>query len=237
MRLSELRQLMRELSEMGFVKSERTGSTGIGHTLEEWLGVSENNLPIPDLSGRVEIKATRTTTNNLITLFTFNKSVWQLTQSEVIERWGYFDEGRQRYALYSMVSATEVNPQGLRIILPDGSDTLSVIDAESEEVLATWDIYSVVGKFMSKFERLLFVRAEPRMVGGVEEFHYLAARLLTEPNSLMFRKSFLAGKGFIDIRMHLRPNGSVRNHGTGFRIREQDLPSFFGLVEDLLPDA
>jgi hypothetical protein len=27
----------------------------------------------------------------------------------------------------------------------------------------------------------------------------------------------------IDIRMHLKPSGGVRNHGTGFRISEKNL--------------
>ncbi len=117
MHLSELRQLLQDLNEVGFVQSERKGATGIGYTLEEWLGVSENNLPIPDIGGRVEIKATRNTANNLITLFTFNRAVWRQPQAEIIRRWGYTDS-KGRLALYSTVSATAPNTQGLQVSLP-----------------------------------------------------------------------------------------------------------------------
>ena len=234
MRLPELHQLLQELNEVGFVQSERKGPTGIGHTLEEWLGVSENNLPIPDIGGRVEIKATRSTTNNLITLFTFNKSAWKQPQADIINRWGYFDEGRDRHALYSTVSASEANSQGLQVILPEGADTISVMDAATEEVLASWDLFHIVGKFMTKFERLLLVHADSRKAEGTEEFHYNAASLLTEPSAQTFRRSFLSGKALNDIRMHLRSTGSVRNHGTGFRVHEHDLPSLFGKIDSLL---
>ncbi len=143
MRLPELRQLLRELNEVGFVKSERVGPTGIGYTLEEWLGVSENNLSIPDIGGRVEIKATRSAANNLITLFTFNKSVWQHHQADIIKRWGYIDEKRNRPALYSTVFALEANPQGLQIHVPNDTETVSVVDAKSGEVLASWDLFHI----------------------------------------------------------------------------------------------
>lgn len=234
MRLPELRQKLRELNKTGFVESERKGPTGIGYTLEKRLGVSENNLPIPDIGGRTEIKATRNAANNLITLFTFNRSVWKQPQADIIHRWGYLDDKRGRPALYSTASASEPNPQGLQVILPTEADTLSLVHVETDEVLASWDLFHIVGKFVTKFERLLLVHAKSRKTRRMEEFHFNAAHLLTEPSAQTFRNSFLSGKAFIDIRMHLRQNGSVRNHGTGFRVHEHDLPSLFGRIDNLL---
>ena len=231
MRLPELKKRLKELSDLGFIPSERKGPTGIGHTLESRLGVSENNLPIPDIGGRVEIKATRSTQNNLITLFTFNKAAWQIPQADAIRRWGRRDD-KGRMGFYNTVSATAPNSQGLQITLE--ADTVLIVHVDTKEVLATWDLYEIVGKFMNKFERLLLVHADSRKVRRVEEFYYHKALLLTEPSSKTFRKGFLSNKALIDIRMHLRPNGSVRNHGTGFRVREQDLPDLFGKSQNLL---
>ena len=235
MRLPELRKLLRELSELGFVQSERKGPTGIGHTLEEWLGVSENNLPIPDIGGRVEIKATRSTTNNLITLFTFNKAAWKHPQAEIIERWGYTDP-KGRPALYSTVSAAAPNAQGLQVVVPPEADSVSVIHAPSGDELASWDLFHMVGKFMAKFERLLLVHANTRQGDAAEEFHFNGASFLSDPSAQTFRKGFDAGNVFIDIRMHLRPGRSVRNHGTAFRVHEHDLPSLFGNTINLLQE-
>ena len=216
------------------MQSGRKGPTGIGRTLEEWLGVSENNLPIPDIGGRVEIKATRSTTNNLITLFTFNKSAWKQPQADIINRWGYFDEGRDRHALYSTVSASKANSQGLQVILPEGADTISVMDAATEEVLASWDLFHIVGKFMTSSSGCFWFMRTPARQKARKNSTTTRASLLTEPSAQTFRRSFLSGKAFIDIRMHLRSTGSVRNHGTGFRVHEHDLPSLFGKIDSLL---
>lgn len=233
MRLPELRQLLQELNELGFVESERMGPTGIGHTLEKWLGVSENNLPIPDIGGRVEIKATRSAVKNPITLFTFNRAVWKHSQADIIRRWGYINK-QGLPALNNIVSATAPNRRGLQVAVPAEADSVSVIHAESGEVLASWDLLHIVGRFMTKFERLLLVHAESRRTAQAEEFHFNKAHLLTEPSAKTFRNCFLSGKARIDIRMHLRPNGSVRNHGTAFRVHEHDLPSLFGRINNLL---
>ena len=227
MRLFELKKALRELKDLGYVKSERKGPTGIGYTLEECLGIPENNLPIPDVGGRVEIKATRKNSNNLITLFTFDRSVWNLPQAEIIRRWGYVDT-KGRNALYSTVSSVEPNAQGLQIQLGENSEMLHVVHVEEGIKLGSWDLFHVVGRFVTKLERLLLVYADARIALDGEEFHYNEAYMLEESNAKGFRDAFLAGSAYIDIRMYLRNNGSVRNHGTAFRIREAELPSLFG---------
>lgn len=233
MRLSELKTRLTELKEEGFIPSERRGPTGVGYTLERRLGLTENNLPIPDIGGRVEVKATRSTTNNLITLFTFNRGVWHAKQKEVIDQYGYIDDDG-RPSLYTTVSAIEPNAQGFQLTVSKDATSLSLTHVSSQSVLATWDLFYIVGKFVTKFERMLFVQTEPRKQNSIEEFHYKRAELLSEPSSLTFRNGFANGAITIDVRMHLRPNGSTRNHGTAFRIREHDLPSLFGKIIQLV---
>ena len=233
MRLGDIRARLQELKEEGFIPSLRSGPTGIGHTLETLLGLDENNLPIPDIGGRVEVKATRNNSNNLITLFTFNRAVWQYPSKEIIARWGYVDDnGRQ--SLYTTVSALEGNALGFQLSVSDDTDNVHITHVPSGTALGMWDMYHIVGKFVTKFERMLFVHADSRRIGNNEEFHFNEADILSEPSARTFRDSFAAGKVTIDIRMHLKPNGTARNHGTGFRIREHDLPSLFGRIDHLV---
>ena len=49
-----------------------------------------------------------------------------------------------------------------------------------------------------------------------------------------FIGAFKDSKIGIDIRMHLRPNKTVRNHGTGIRILEKDVPVLFGKRRKLI---
>ena len=148
MRLSELKTRLTEMKEEGFVPSERRGPTGVGYTLERRLGLTENNLPIPDIGGRVEVKATRSTTNNLITLFTFNRGVWHVKQKDVIDQYGYIDDNG-RPSLYTTVSATETNAQGLRLTVSENPASVSLVHAPTESILGTWDLFYIVGKFVT----------------------------------------------------------------------------------------
>ncbi len=75
--------------------------------------------------------------------------------------------------------------------------------------------------------RLLFVIADRKVEGGREYFHYNEAYLLTDPSPRRFLKAFKDSLIGIDIRMHLKENGSVRNRGTAFRIREKDLVELY----------
>lgn len=89
MKLKELIKRLEVLKSKEFVETSRKGPTGIGHLLEKELGLSETNIAIPDIGGRVELKGTRRNANSLITLFTFNKSVWLIKQKELINKYGY----------------------------------------------------------------------------------------------------------------------------------------------------
>ncbi len=68
MRLPDLIKKLEKLKEIGFIETQRKGPTGIGHLLENMLGIDETNIAIPDIGGRVELKATRKNANSLITL-------------------------------------------------------------------------------------------------------------------------------------------------------------------------
>jgi len=65
----ELIKRLRELAKMGWVPNGRFGNHGgIGNTLEDFLGITENNLPIPNAS-EWELKTQRTNTSSPTTLF------------------------------------------------------------------------------------------------------------------------------------------------------------------------
>src|SRR3954449_7395789 len=50
---------LREIKQMGWIRNARHGNHGgIGNTLEDLLGIKENNLPIPN-AAEWELKATR----------------------------------------------------------------------------------------------------------------------------------------------------------------------------------
>ncbi len=85
MTLKEIERRLHALKAMGYIPAGRHGSTGVGHTFEQKMGLSETNIPVPDLGGRVEIKTTRRDSDSLVTLFCFNRGVWHIARASLEE--------------------------------------------------------------------------------------------------------------------------------------------------------
>lgn len=226
MKLEEIKKNLVSLSNKGFIKSQRKGPTGIGFLLESELGLKETNIPIPDIGGRVEIKSTRKNSNSLITLFTFNRGVWRIKQSELIEKYGYLDE-KGRKALYSSVSNRNPNPQSFFYEIDLMKNLVVLKNKSYNQVIAEWSVFVIAGKFMTKLDRLLLIFADSKNIDNEEYFHFNEAYLLEQPTPENFIYAFNRDLILIDIRMHLKPTGSVRNHGTGFRIAEKNLVELY----------
>jgi len=234
LKFSDIKIGLLDLKGEGYVSSLRKGPTGVGYTLEKKLGLSESNISIPDIGGRVELKTTRRNSKSLITLFTFNRGVWKISQKDLIERFGYIN-GKGRKALYLTIWSNTENAHGLKLLSDIKNNNLNLIESETEELIASWDIYNLVGKFMNKFERLLFVIADSRFTkNGAEEFYFNEAYILESPTSRSFIELIQKSKIGVDIRMYLKVNNTVRNHGTGLRINEIDLPVIFGSKKSII---
>jgi hypothetical protein len=233
MRLKEVVAKLENLKSQGFIPTSRKGPTGVGHLAEKILGVTESNLAIPDIGGRVELKATRRAVNSPITLFTFNRGVWRIKQRELIRQYGYVDENG-REALYSIVRHDPVNAQGFYLMSDSARNVVVLKNRLRETALAEWSAYVIAGKFMTKFDRLLLVFADNKIEHGTEFFHFNEAYLLENPTPEKFLQAFDTNELMIDLRMHLRESGGIRNHGTGFRIFEKNLIHLYDKKTKLL---
>ena len=232
MTLKEIEHRLRTLKAMGYVPTVRKGSTGIGYTFEQKMGLAETNIPVPDLGGRVEIKTMRRDSTSLVTLFCFNRGVWHIPQRNLIERYGYIDNSGRK-AFKNTIYAGRKISQGLSLLVDNLNNKVSLID-DNGNLLATWDVFIMVAKLMSKLGRVLFVIADRRFnANNEEEFLYNEAYILSDPIPRNFINAFLSGKVGIDLRMHLKENGSVRNRGTAFRIKEIDLWDLYSNVRNL----
>ena len=66
---ASLIEALTAIRDRGWIPTSRKNNDGgIGNTLEELLGIDENNLPLPN-AAEWELKAQRKQTNALITLF------------------------------------------------------------------------------------------------------------------------------------------------------------------------
>ena len=194
MDITELKEKLSEINRMGYVVSLRKGNTGIGYTLETLLGVAENNLRSPDLwnielketgrgvaennlrspdLGKIELKSRRMKSTSLLTLFTFNYSIWKIEQEALIKQYGYYKDGR--WALYTTVKS-KPNNRGFYIKVEQDSVRLY---HEDGLCAIEWQLDGLIDDLKKKLSNVLLVEAESRPSGEQEAFWYKAAYLLT----------------------------------------------------------
>ena len=92
-------------------------NTGIGKTLEDHLGIKENNIALPDF-GIMELKSQRldTVSTSMVTLFT--KSPEGITNTEIRKRFGYPDhEFPKIKILHQTISGDRKNRRGFQITI------------------------------------------------------------------------------------------------------------------------
>ena len=149
----------------------------------------------------------------MMTLFTMEPKKLILKDRDMINKYGYLDsKGRQ--GLKITLDTNHFVPQGLKLRADYANDKLSILDRDGN---IPW--YWTISDLEIKIGSLVVVFAERRGRGKTEEFHYIEAYHLNglEPDKLL--SLFDENVFVVDLRMHLRHNDTVRNHGTAFRIR------------------
>ncbi len=224
--IEQFKTRFEKVKEKGWVKSKRKGPTGVGQTLEQLIGMKENNVALPDL-GTVELKAHRIGSASMITLFTFNRKAWKMKPLAAIKKYGTKDENG-RLGMYFTMARTP-NSMGLLLYVDDAIISVRHI---SGEVVAEWELETLTKRFMQKVPGLVLVSAFSEMRGDTEWFKYDRAQVLTETSVSIIHNQLIAGNILVDLRLHDKGT-SARNHGTGFRATEDKLTLLFKNIKEL----
>jgi len=248
----------KEIKAMGWVKNQRQGNAGgVGNTLEDLLGIQENNLPIPN-AAEWELKAQRENTTSLTTLFHTEPSprVIKFVPSVLLPKYGWpHKEAGKRYPANEMsfrqtISANTRSDRGFKV----------EIDRKGHKVMVSFEAACVdskhgiwlrkVGKQAglgeldpqpywgfadlehiagTKLLNAFYARAEVRRENGVELYRYSSVLML---KTFSFEK-FLLGleNGIVYVDFDARTG---HNHGTKFRVRQNCIPELYKNVAEVL---
>ena len=219
---------------MGYIKTHRAGTTGVGKTLEDLLGIKENNIPGPN-THRIELKSARKNASSMLTLFT-KAPLPPKTNSLLLKKFGYRSKrGNNRKELHTTVSTKGFNilkgKPGFKIVIKNDKINLVTI---RNEIIGYWDKKTLKESFERKIPKLLYVKADSRGRNSNEEFWFNEAWLLSGFNFRNFVKLLKEGTILVDISIGQYPDGRVHDHGTGFRVLPVKLDLCFKNREKIL---
>lgn len=240
-RAGEIKSVSSALSELlgkfdsvagRYVRTLRPGDTGVGYTFEALVDISENNDRTADFKG-IEIKTFRSKELKLDsqekTDYFLQAPIWidgLPKHAERVRLYGYVDENG-RPALYSAVRCKE-NVHGFRLAAA----------VEEQRVYLEWKgrrvayySFEVLEKRLTeKHTETVFIAAASRGRGKDEEFCYESLLYCRSPSINAFVDLIPSGDIVLEIRMHLKPDGIVRDHGFAFRVFRSKLPSLYSEV-------
>jgi hypothetical protein len=224
---NELIERLERIKRMGYVKTHRAGPTGVGKTLEDLLGIRENNVPGPN-AVTLELKSARKNSRSMVTLIT-KSPLPRGANTSLLQKFGYPDPYSNRKVLHVTLapppSWTRIKgKKALKINIDDDKIELASVDGER---LAFWEKETLGKAFKKKIPSLLYVKADCKGNRANEEFWYNEVWLLKDFDYEAIKRLLTEGTILIDIRIGQHRDGRPHDHGTGFRIYEDKLDKCF----------
>ena len=119
------------IKEMGWIRTHRSGPTGIGKTLEDLLGIPENNHDEPDF-GDYELKSCRINSQSMLTIFTKTPQPTR-ANTYLRKKYGYSSDAynNDEKVLHSTLTAARFVP------IADTGRSLKIVCDESKISIAS----------------------------------------------------------------------------------------------------
>lgn len=249
---------LREISAMGFVPNTRRGNAGgIGNTLEDLLGIKENNLPIPN-AAEWELKAQHLNSTSLTTLFHIEPSprAIRFVPQVLLPKygWAHQEDGRKylkgEMSFRQTIHGQSRSDRGFKVVIDRKERKILIsFDAKSADLRhKTWvkSVKKRVGlgelnpqpywgfddlehKAGTKLLNAFYVQAEVKIARKKEYYHYMKVMMLQKFSFKGFLKALEEGKILVDFDAR-----TGHNHGTKFRMRQDCLPMLYEKTTEII---
>lgn len=228
--LPQIKSQLKAVSQKGWIKGLRFHDTGIGKTLEEELGIKENNIALPDF-GVMELKSQRLDTGSMLTLFT--KKPEGTTNSDIREKFGYPDKHFPKIkVIHQTLSSDKKNAQGYRCKIDKVKNRMLIL--KKSKIIGFYPLDFIKAKAIEKIGNgLILVLAKSKKIKKQEYFNYKKAYLLKDIDPVKFLKHYE-----YDIRLGVYQSGAKKgqphDHGSAFRIKQKFIMDLFRTRESLI---
>jgi hypothetical protein len=255
---TDLIKKLKEISAMGFIPNTRKGNDGgIGNTLEDLLGIKENNLPIPNAS-EWELKAQRLNSTSLTTLFHIEPSprAIHFIPKVLLPLYGWsHKEAGKKYPTGEMsfrqtIHTNSCSDRGFKVIVDYTERKISIsfdakcVDHRHNVWLKRVENHIGLGEFCpqpywgfddlehkagTKLLNTFFVQAEVKVIRKKEFYHYTKITMLQKFSFKGFLEALEDEKMLIDFDAR-----TGHNHGTKFRMRQNCLPMLYANITTIM---
>ena len=249
---------LKKIAAIGWIANARRGNHGgVGNTLEDLLGIKENNLPIPN-AAEWELKTQRLNSTSLCTLLHTEPSPRAIRFVPQIflpkYGWAHKEDGK-KYAKGEMsfrqtIHGLSRSDRGFKVVI-DRKERKVLISFDSKSVdirhkawlesvkkrvglgklvpQPYWGFDDLEHKVGTKLLNAFYVQAEVKKERKKEFYHYTKVMMLQKFNFEGFLKALEEGKVLVDFDAR-----TGHNHGTKFRLRQDCLPMLYEKVTVIL---
>ena len=246
-----------EIKDRGWIESGRAKNNAgaVGNTLEDLLGIDENNLPIPN-AAEWELKAQRKNTSSLVTMFHSEPSprAFRFVPSILLPKYGWkHQQAGNRYPETEMsfrqtINASMYSDRGFTVKL-DREERKVIISFDASKVdprhsdwiknvernvglgelnpQPYWGFEDLFHKAGTKLHNCFLAIADRKRIDGVEYFKYDEIFILRKFGLDSFVNAIASGYIYVDFDAR-----TGHNHGTKFRLRQSH---FKDLYEEVIP--
>ena len=240
-----------KIAAQGWIENARKGNAGgVGNTLEDLLGIEENNLPIPN-AAEWELKAQRLDTSSLTTLFHIEPSprAVKFVPQILLLNYGWrHEEAGKKYSENEMsfrqtIHGNSASDRGF-IVKIDRINRKVLISFDYTKVSEShkdwlksvkqrigldelnpqpyWGFDDLANKAGTKLLNCFYVQAEVKKEAGKEFYHYNSVMMLQKFSFDGFLQELENGNILVDFDAR-----TGHNHGTKFRLRQNCFPNLY----------
>lgn len=243
-----------DIRNRGWVKNLRPGNAGgVGNTLEDLLGIQENNLPIPN-SAEWELKCQRSSTSSLTTLFhmePFPRTLRFVPQIFLLKYGWHHQEAGRKYSKKEMsfrqtIGGKSRSDRGFKICIDREKEKICVsfdpnfisdrhkiwlqevdkrVGLKELNPQPYWGFNDLFHKAGTKLINCFYVKAEVKRINNFEYYYYKDI-LMLEKFSF---NNFLLALENNDILVDFDAR-TGHNHGTKFRLRQNKIQNLYKFV-------
>ena len=251
-------QKLKKISKIDWILNIRhKNHGGVGNTLEDLLGIKENNLPIPN-AAEWELKTQRINSGSLRTLFHMEPSPRAIgfVPKVLLPKygWAHKEDGKKykkgemsfRQTIHGLSRSdrgfmVKIDQKKKKILI---SFNASSVDTRHKAWLKSvqkraglkelnpqpyWGFDDLKHKAGTKLLNSFFVQAETKKIMKKEYYKYTKITMLQKFSFEGFLKAIEEGKVLVDFDAR-----TGHNHGTKFRMKESALPMMYEKIKTII---